>query len=111
MEEERRQLPRLTKEEVADIAAAILLAQGEPTPHVCRFPRIEERDIEEIVRIHHEIPDKELREAVEFYKNFNRMMSDTGRTFRNLVVTLGFSTVVGLLAVGLWAEIKKHVGN
>jgi hypothetical protein len=98
----------LSKDDLEAIVAAIKEAQG---IHSCRLARIREEHIEEVVRIHHEVAPDDLKEAIKFYKNFNRMMAESGRTLRGLVVTLGFSTVVGLIVLGLWAEIKSRIGS
>jgi hypothetical protein len=98
----------LSKDDLEAIVAAVREAQG---IHSCRLARIREEDIEEVVRIHHEVAPDDLKEAIKFYKNFNRMMSESGRTLRGLVVTLGFSTVIGLIVLGLWAEIKSRIGS
>jgi hypothetical protein len=99
----------LSKEDLALIVAAIREAQG--TIHPCRLARIAENDIEDVIRIHHEVEPEDLKEAIKFYKNFNRMMADSSRTLRGLIITLGFSTVVGLIVLGAWAEIKSRLGQ
>lgn len=97
----------LSKDDLDSIVLAIREAQG--GIHACRLARVREEDIEEVVRIHHEVAPEDLKEAIKFYKNFNRMMSESGRTLRGLVVTLGFSTVVGLIVLGVWAEIRSRI--
>ena len=78
--------------------------------HACRFSRVSIEDIEDMTRVHHEIKPEDLREAVKFYTNFNNAMRDSKKTVRSLIVTLGFTTVVGLIAAGIWVEIRTKLG-
>ena len=78
--------------------------------HSCRFPRVSELDIEDMIRIHHEVKPEELKEAVKFYKNMNQIMEQSGKTIRTLTLTLGFGVMASLLLLGLWAKIKTEIG-
>lgn len=99
----------LTSEEIVELAKEISKAQQLMTPHVCRLSRITEKDIEEVVRIHHEVDPDQLKAALKFYKNFDRALSDTGRTFRNLIITLGFGTAVSLIILGVYSKIQEKL--
>jgi hypothetical protein len=78
--------------------------------HSCRFPRVSEVDIEDMVRIHHEVKPDDLKEAIKFYKNMNQIMEQSGKTIRTLTLTLGFGVIASLLLLGLWAKIKTEIG-
>jgi len=78
--------------------------------HSCRFPRVTELDIEDMIRIHHEVKPDDLKEAIRFYKNLNQIMEQSGKTIRTLTLTLGFGVIASLLLLGLWAKIKTEIG-
>jgi hypothetical protein len=101
---------QLSKEDIEEIALAVVRAQGDATPHQCRFPRLLEVDLEDVVRVHHEVKPDELKEAIRFYKNMNQIMEQSGKTIRTLALTLGFGAIFSLLILGIWAKIRTELG-
>lgn len=81
---------KLTDDDIKAIVAAL-----ETSNHRCRFQTIEEED---------------LREAVDFYKNFNRACKETSSTIRRTMVVLGITGVITLISMGLVAKFKEITG-
>ena len=91
------------------------------------FPQRSERrtrnltneDIEEIVRQVNQskhldcrftnISTDDLEEAVEFYRNFNKLMAESGSTIWKTVLVLGVGGVCSLLLLGIYSKIKNSI--
>lgn len=61
----------------------------------CRFDTIDAEDLEE---------------AIKFYKNFNRFMSESGNTIWKAFLVLGLTGTLGLIMLGIYAKIKQGIG-
>lgn len=64
--------------------------------HECRFDELD--------------PD-DLREAIDFYKNFNRIMDEAKFTTFKVVLTLGVTGLAALLVLGLSAKLRGFIVN
>lgn len=71
----------------------IVCALDQKKYHECRFSSIEEED---------------LRAAVDFYKNFNKVMSESGSTLRKTVIAIGVTGTISALVVGGFVLLKKY---
>lgn len=60
----------------------------------CRFDKIDSADLEE---------------AVEFYKNFNKLMAESGSTIWKTLLVLGVGGVVSLLLLGVYSKIRQNI--
>ena len=60
----------------------------------CRFDKIASADLEE---------------AVEFYKNFNKLMAESGNTIWKTVLVLGVGGVASLILLGIYSKIKQNL--
>jgi hypothetical protein len=60
----------------------------------CRFDRIASTDLEE---------------AVEFYKNFNKLMTESGNTIWKTVLVLGVGGVASLILLGVYSKIRQNI--
>jgi len=77
----------LTDADVANIVNAL----NDSKHTECRFGDIEVDD---------------LKEAVQFYKNFNKLMADSGSTIWKTVLVLGVGGVCSLLLLGFWTKVR-----
>jgi F420-0:gamma-glutamyl ligase len=64
------------------------------TEHSCRFDRIN--------------PD-DLDEAVKFYKNFNKIVTEGTTTARKTLVVITITSAVGIAVAGFFDKIKEAV--
>ena len=86
-----RRSRNLTENDIDEIVRRVNLSR-----HLdCRFDNIEEED---------------LQEAVKFYKNFNKLISDSGTTIWRAFLVLGLTTAMGLIVLGIYAKIKQGIG-
>ena len=60
----------------------------------CRFDKIDSADLEE---------------AVEFYKNFNKLMAESGSTIWKTLLVLGVGGVASLLLLGVYSKIRQNI--
>ena len=91
-----------------------------PNLHIERRRRnLTADDIEELVhRINaskhldcrfHGISNTDLEEAVEFYKNFNKLMAESGNTIWKTVLVLGVGGLCSLILLGIYSKIKQNI--
>ena len=52
---------------------------------------------------------EDLEEAVKFYKNFNKFMSESSATIWKALLVLGVGGTVGLIVLGAYAKIKENI--
>ena len=77
----------------ADIAE--IVAQINKSKHLdCRFEGISVEDLEE---------------AVKFYKNFNKFMSESSSTIWKALLVIGVGGTIGLIVLGAYAKIKENI--
>lgn len=57
----------------------------------------------------HGISNSDLEEAVEFYKNFNKLMADSGNTIWKTVLVLGVGGLCSLILLGIYSKIKANI--
>ena len=60
----------------------------------CRFDKIASTDLEE---------------AVEFYKNFDKLMAESGNTIWKTILVLGVGGVASLFLLGVYSKIKQNI--
>ena len=85
-----------------------------------RLRSVTDADIEHIVRRINEtrhldcrfesIKTEDLEEAIKFYKNFNKFMSESGSTIWKAFLVLGLTGALGLIMLGIYAKIKQGIG-
>lgn len=77
----------------ADIAA--IVDQINKSKHLdCRFDAISVDDLEE---------------AIKFYKNFNKFMSESSSTIWKALLVIGVGGTIGLIILGAYAKIKENI--
>lgn len=77
----------------ADISA--IVDQINKSKHLdCRFDSISLDDLEE---------------AIKFYKNFNKFMSESSSTIWKALLVLGVGGTIGLIILGAYAKIKENI--
>lgn len=84
-----------------------------------RERNLTEADIEALVKKINEVKhldcrfDKvastDLEEAVEFYKNFNKLMAESGNTIWKTVLVLGVGGLCSLILLGIYSKIKQNI--
>jgi len=57
------------------------------------------------------IKEDDLEEAVTFYKNFNKLMAESGTTIRTTIIVLGVGGIGTLLLLGIFSKIKSTLGS
>ena len=55
------------------------------------------------------ISNDDLEEAVEFYKNFNKLMAESGSTIWKTVLVLGVGGFCSLILLGIYSKIKQNI--
>lgn len=55
------------------------------------------------------ITDTDLEEAVEFYKNFNKLMAESGNTIWKTLLVLGVGGLASLFLLGVYSKIKQNL--
>ena len=55
------------------------------------------------------ISSSDLEEAVEFYKNFNKLMAESGSTIWKTVLVLGVGGLCSLILLGIYSKIKENI--
>lgn len=55
------------------------------------------------------ISNDDLEEAVEFYKNFNKLMTESGNTIWKTVLVLGVGGLCSLILLGIYSKIKENI--
>ena len=89
-------------------------------PHTTHRTRnLTNEDIEEIVRQVNNsrhldcrfdnISADDLEEAIQFYKNFNKFMSESSSTIWKAILVIGVGGVLGLIVLGIYAKIREHI--
>lgn len=85
-----RRIRSLTDADIDHIVARI-----NETRHLdCRFDKIEVEDLEE---------------AVKFYKNFNRLMAESGTTMWKAFLVLVLTGTISLVILGIYAKVKHGI--
>ena len=51
----------------------------------------------------------DLEEAIKFYKNFNKFMSESSSTIWKALLVLGVGGTIGLMLLGAYAKIKENI--
>ena len=96
------------------------LTYFDPQHHSDRRVRsLTDADIEEIVEQINKskyldcrfeaISVEDLEEAVKFYKNFNKFMSESSTTIWKALLVLGVGGTIGLIVLGVYAKIKENI--
>ena len=52
---------------------------------------------------------EDLEEAVKFYKNVNKFMSESSTTIWKALLVLGVGGTIGLIVLGAYAKIKENI--
>ena len=55
------------------------------------------------------ISNGDLEEAVEFYKNFNKLMAESGSTIWKTVLVLGVGGLCSLILLGVYSKIIQNI--
>ena len=55
------------------------------------------------------ISTDDLEEAIQFYKNFNKFMSESSSTIWKAILVIGVGGVLGLIVLGIYAKIREHI--
>lgn len=84
---------KFTDEDIEALAKA--LKSQETDSHLCRF---------------NDIDPAALAEAVKFYKHFNQIMAEGGKTIRTAILVLGVGGIVTLISIGIMSKLKTPLG-
>ena len=84
----------LTDEDIKMLVDALRVDAAEGT-HQCRFNQMNPND---------------LAEAVKFYKHFNQIMAEGGKTTRAAILVLSIGSLFTLLGIGIISKLKTPLG-
>jgi hypothetical protein len=57
------------------------------------------------------IASEDLEEAVTFYKNFNKLMTESGNTIWKTLLVFGVGGVCSLILLGIFSKIKSSLNG
>ena len=90
-----RQHPERRARTLTDADINAIVDQINKSKHLdCRFESISVDDLEE---------------AIKFYKNFNKFMSESSSTIWKALLVLGVGGTIGLMLLGAYAKIKENI--